>query len=184
VPKNVFYGWVVVGVAVIAVLMTAGSRAAPGALLVDMERSTGWSTSTLSIAASISLVMYGAGGPLAAFVMSRIGLRSTTVMSLLLAAVSFLFSARTESLWSFYLWFGFGAGLASGLIASVLGATIANRWFVDRRGLVTGILVRQRVLGCWCSFHSSLRWLRTRGGVGRLKSAPCCSWSRQFQLHG
>ena len=133
-----FYGWVVVGVAVIAVLMTAGSRAAPGALLVDMERSTGWSTSTLSIAASISLVMYG-GGPLAAFVMSRIGLRSTTVMSLLLAAVSFLFSARTESLWSFYLWFGFGAGLASGLIASVLGATIANRWFVDRRGLVTGI---------------------------------------------
>ena len=138
-PKNMFYGWVVVGVAVIAVLMTAGSRAAPGALLVDMERSTGWSTSTLSIAASISLVMYGAGGPLAAFVMSRIGLRSTTVTSLLLAAVSFLFSARTESLWSFYLWFGFGAGLASGLIASVLGATIANRWFVDRRGLVTGI---------------------------------------------
>ena len=138
-PKNMFYGWVVVGVAVIAVLMTAGSRAAPGALLVDMERSTGWSTSTLSIAASISLVMYGVGGPLAAFVMSRIGLRSTTVMSLLLAAVSFLFSARTESLWSFYLWFGFGAGLASGLIASVLGATIANRWFVDRRGLVTGI---------------------------------------------
>ena len=130
-----FYGWVVVGVAVIAVLMTAGSRAAPGALLVDMERSTGWSTSTLSIAASISLVDVQVGGPLAAFVMSRIGLRSTTVMSLLLAAVSFLFSARTESLWSFYLWFGFGAGLASGLIASVLGATIANRWFVDRRGL-------------------------------------------------
>ena len=97
-PKSMFYGWVVVGVAVIAVLMTAGSRAAPGALLVDMERSTGWSTSTLSIAASISLVMYGVGGPLAAFVMSRIGLRSTTVMSLLLAAVSFLFSAAFSSL--------------------------------------------------------------------------------------
>ncbi|NBS31112.1 MAG: MFS transporter, partial [Actinobacteria bacterium] len=139
VPKNVFYGWVVVGIAVIAVLMTAGSRAAPGALLVDMERSTGWSTSTLSIAASISLVMYGAGGPLAAFVIARIGLRATTVSSLILAAISFLFSARTESLWSFYLWFGFGAGLASGLIASVLGATVANRWFVDRRGFVTGI---------------------------------------------
>lgn len=138
-PKKLFYGWVVVGVAVIAVMMTAGSRAAPGALLVDMERSTGWSTSTLSIAASISLVMYGAGGPLAAFIISRIGLRATTVMSLLLAAISFLLSARTTSLWSFYLWFGFGAGLASGLIASVLGATIANRWFVDRRGLVTGI---------------------------------------------
>lgn len=139
VPKNVFYGWVVVGVAVIAVLMTAGSRAAPGALLVDMERSTGWSTSTLSIAASISLVMYGAGGPLAAFVIARVGLRATTASSLILAAISFLFSARTESLWSFYLWFGFGAGLASGLIASVLGATVANRWFVNRRGLVTGI---------------------------------------------
>ena len=38
-----------------------------------MERSTGWSTSTLSIAASISLVMYGVLDR-SPFVMSRIGL--------------------------------------------------------------------------------------------------------------
>ena len=157
-----FYGWVVVGVAVIAVLMTAGSCAAPGALLVDMERSTGWSTSTLSIAASISLLMYGVGGPLAALVMSRIGLRSTTVMSLLLAAVSFLFSARTESLWSFYLWFGFGAGLASGLIASVLAQRLQIVGSLIVEGLSPAFLVRRRVLGCWCSFRSLLRWRRTR----------------------
>ncbi len=139
VPRRVFYGWVVVGVSIIAVLMTSGSRAAPGALLVDMERETGWSTSTLSIAASISLMMYGIGGPLAAAVIARIGLRVTTVCSLVLAAFSFVMSARASSLWSLYVWFGFGAGLASGLIASVLGATIANRWFVERRGLVTGL---------------------------------------------
>ena len=138
-PQRVFYGWVVVAASLVAVLATSGGRAAPGALLVDMERSTGWSTSTLSIAASISLVAYGLAGPLSAWLIARFGLRSTTTLSLLTAALSFAISARADSLWVLYVFFGLGAGLSGGLVASVLGAVVANRWFVARRGLVTGL---------------------------------------------
>ncbi|MEY2959061.1 MAG: hypothetical protein RLZZ01_1629, partial [Actinomycetota bacterium] len=57
-PRGVFYGWIVVAAAVVAVLVTSGGRAAPGALLVDMERSTGWTTAQLSLAASVGLLVY------------------------------------------------------------------------------------------------------------------------------
>lgn len=138
-PAGIFYGWVVVAAATLAVLMTSGTRAAPGALLVDMQRSTGWSRADLSLAASVGLLVYGFSGPVAAAANARFGLRVTTTVSLLASAVAFLASARAESLWALYLWFGLASGAAGGLVASVLGASVANRWFVQRRGVVTGI---------------------------------------------
>ena len=138
-PRGVFYGWVVVAVSVLAVLVTAGGRAAPGALLVDMERSTQWSTASLSIAASIGLFVYGFSGPVAAALNARFGLRAVTTFALVASAISFAASARVESLWALYLWFGLASGAAGGLVASVLGASVANQWFVERRGLVTGL---------------------------------------------
>src|SRR5262249_26435404 len=37
-------------------------------------------------------------------------------------------------------WWGLVAGLSSGTLGGTLGAVVANRWFVARRGLVTGLL--------------------------------------------
>jgi len=93
-PRGIFYGWVVVAVSVLAVLVTAGGRAAPGALLVDMERSTDWSTTSLSVAASIGLFVYGFSGPVAAALNARFGLRAVTTFALVASAVSFAASAR------------------------------------------------------------------------------------------
>ena len=45
-----------------------------------------------------------------------------------------------REIWQLTLFFGLLAGLGTGLVASVLGPTVATRWFVRDRGLVTGIL--------------------------------------------
>ena len=134
-----FYGWIVVAVSVVALVMTSGSRAAPGALLVEMERDTEWSTAQLSLVASVGLLVYGLSGPVAGVLMRRFGIRAVTTMSLSGAAITMWISSRATSLWMLIVMFGLLSGLAAGLIASVLAATVANRWFVERRGLVTGI---------------------------------------------
>jgi len=59
----VFYGWVVVGVTSLVLLITAGTRTAPGAFLLDMEADTGWSKGLLSLAAAVGLVVFGLAGP-------------------------------------------------------------------------------------------------------------------------
>ncbi|MEL6890270.1 MAG: MFS transporter [Actinomycetota bacterium] len=120
-------------------LVTAGSRAAPGALLTEMEDATGFSNAALSFAAAIGLVMYGLGGPFAGSMMGRFGPRRITMVSVVLTSASVLIAARVDSLWMLYLFFGFMSGLGAGLVASVLGTVVATRWFVARRGLVLGL---------------------------------------------
>jgi len=57
-----FYGWVVVAVTSIVVLVTAGIRAAPGAFLLSMTGEPGWSTASVSFAAAAGLIVFGLVG--------------------------------------------------------------------------------------------------------------------------
>ena len=135
-----FYGWVVVGVSAVAVLVTAGVRIAPGAFLLDMRSDTGWSVGVLSLAAAVGLVVYGLTGPVSGALISRFGARPVAVASLLITALAMAASSLVTEAWQLALLFGLLSGVGTGLIASVLSATVANRWFVRHRGLVVGIL--------------------------------------------
>lgn len=138
--KRLYYGWIVVLTTVPVLMVTAGIRSAPGAWLVPMRGDLGWSTATLSFAAAVGLIVYGFGGPVSGSLMNRFGVRFVTLLSLLLSAASMVLSSFVESQWQLVFFFGFLSGLATGLVASVLGATVANRWFVRHRGLVVGIM--------------------------------------------
>jgi sugar phosphate permease len=135
-----FYGWVVVAVASIVLLVTAGVRAAPGAFLLQMQQEPGWSTGALSFAIAIGLLTYGLSGPISGRLMAIIGVRGVTILSLLLTAASLGVSAIAHEIWQLTIFFGLLSGLSSGLVASILGPTVASRWFLKDRGLVVGIL--------------------------------------------
>jgi sugar phosphate permease len=136
---RVFYGWVIVAVTAIVLLATAGVRSAPGAFLVAMKGEAGWSTASLSFAAAVGLVAYGLAGPISGRLMAAIGIRRVTILSLALTAASLLAAILVTDIWLLTLTFGLLSGLATGLVASVLGATVANRWFLRSRGLVVGM---------------------------------------------
>lgn len=138
--SRVFRGWSVVAVGALALVVTAGARTAPGAFLLDMNDDTGWSIGLLSAAASLGLLVFGFAGPVSAALMARFGVRTVTLLSLGLTAGSMIASSAVREVWQLALFFGIVSGLGTGLVASILGATIANRWFVRKRGLVIGIL--------------------------------------------
>jgi len=136
----IFYGWVVVAVTAIVVLVTAGVRSAPGAFLLSMIAEPGWSTASVSFAAAAGLVVFGLSGPLSGWLMARIGVRAVVLTSLLVTGTALLVTSVVREIWQLTLLFGLLSGLGTGLVASVLGPTVATRWFVRNRGLVTGIL--------------------------------------------
>ena len=135
-----FYGWVVVAVAGIVVLVTAGVRSAPGAFILSMTEEPGWSTASVSFAAAIGLVVFGLSGPISGWLMGRIGVRNVVLLSLVITAGSLIATSVVREIWQLTLAFGLLSGLGTGLVASVLGPTVATRWFVKDRGLVTGVL--------------------------------------------
>jgi MFS family permease len=135
-----FYGWVVVAVTSVVVLVTAGVRSAPGAFLLSMTDEPGWSTATVSFAAAVGLVVFGFSGPLSGWLMGRIGVKRVVLLSLVITAGALFATSLVREIWQLTLFFGLVSGLGTGLVASVLGPTVATRWFVRNRGLVTGIL--------------------------------------------
>ena len=71
--------------------------------------------------------------------MDRFGPRRLMLAGMLLITTSMAASAMMQSIWQLNLFWGGLSGLGTGVASAVLGATVANRWFTQRRGLVMGI---------------------------------------------
>lgn len=138
--RNVHYGWVMVGVTFFVLLVSAGTVGAPGVFIVPLQHEFGWSTAEISSALSIRFILFGLMAPFAAALLNRYGLRRVTFASQLIVAAALVASLAMTKVWQLVLLWGVVIGIGTGLTALVLGATIAARWFVARRGLVVGIL--------------------------------------------
>jgi MFS family permease len=145
--RNIHYGWVVVAVTFLTMLVTAGAMGAPGVLIVPLEREFGWDTAQISSAVALRLLLFGLFGPFAAAFMNRYGLRRVMVASAALTAGGLLASLAMTQVWQLILLWGVVVGIGTGLAAVVLAATVATRWFAQRRGLVVGLLTASSATG-------------------------------------
>src|SRR5260370_14187203 len=138
--RHIHYGWVMVGVTFLTALITAGTVGAPGVFIVPLQTEFGWTTAEISSALSIRFILFGLMAPFAAASLNRYGLRNLTLSALLIVASALVMSLAMTKVWQLMLLWGVVVGIGTGMTALVLGATIAARWFVTRRGLVVGIL--------------------------------------------
>src|SRR5438876_9546548 len=141
------YAWVVAGVTFMALLASAGINATRAVLVLPLEREFGWDRATISLALSINLLLFGLCGPFAGAVMARFGVRRVMLTALFTLAVAVSLSTFMQSAWQLVILWGVLVGLGSGAMALVLGATVAARWFVQRRGLVTGLFAASTATG-------------------------------------
>ena len=141
------YAWIVAAVTFITLLGAAGFRSTPGVLIRPLQQEFGWSTATISVAVSINLVLFGFSGPFAAALMERFGVRRLVPAALVMVAGGAGLTVFMHAPWQLYLLWGVVVGLGTGSMATVLAATVANRWFVRRRGLVMGVLTASSATG-------------------------------------
>ncbi|MDI3193643.1 MFS transporter [Pseudarthrobacter sp. AL07] len=139
--------WIVAAVAFLALVGAAGFRAAPGVLMVPLQQEFGWSTTVLSAAVSINLVLFGLTAPFAAALMERFGIRAVTATALVLIGAGSALTVLVNQSWQILLTWGLLIGLGTGSMALVFAATIANTWFSKSRGLVIGILTAGSAAG-------------------------------------
>jgi len=141
------YALAVVAVIFVALLAAAGLRSAPAVLMVPWGHAFGWSRATISFAAACGIFLFGLTGPFAAAAMQRFGIRTTVMAALAMMCLSSAASLFMTASWQLVLSWGVVSGIGSGCIASVLSATIVNRWFVTNRGLVMGLFAASTSTG-------------------------------------
>jgi MFS family permease len=159
--------WAVIVVAItfLALLVAAGLRSAPGVLIMPLEHHFGWDRATISFTAATGLFLYGLVGPFAAALMQSFGIRRTMITGLTLMAAATFASQWMQDSWQYLITWGVLSGIGSGAIASVLGATVVNRWFAKRQGFVMGLFAASGATG-GLVFLPLLAWL-TEGGEWR-----------------
>ncbi len=147
VRRRIHPAWTVAAVAFLALVGAAGFRAAPGVLMIPLQNEFGWSTTVLSAAVSINLVLFGLTAPFAAALMERFGVRAVTAVALMLIGAGSALTVLVNQSWQILLTWGLLIGLGTGSMALVFAATIANTWFAKSRGLVIGILTAGSAAG-------------------------------------
>src|SRR6202050_4410038 len=145
--RNIYYGWVVVGVTLLTTVVTAAAMSTPGVLIVPLQDEFGWNTEQISSALALRLMLFGLFGPFAAAFMNRYGVRAVMVTAVVLISAGFLASLAMSQVWQLVLLWGIVVGVGTGLTAMVLAVTVATRWFNAHRGLVMGMLAPSNATG-------------------------------------
>ncbi|GGO86807.1 MFS transporter [Wenjunlia tyrosinilytica] len=139
-PPRIHRAWWVAAVSFVALVGAAGFRATPSVFIDPLHHEFGWSHGTISAAVSVNLVLYGLTSPFAAALMERFGMRRVVASALALVAAGSGLTVFMGASWQLILCWGVLVGLGTGSMALAFVATVTSRWFVKRRGLVTGIL--------------------------------------------
>ncbi|MDP9989679.1 sugar phosphate permease [Variovorax boronicumulans] len=145
--RGIHYGWIVAAITFLTMLTMSAALGLPGAMLQPLGKEFGWSTEQISSALALRFALFGLMGPFAAVLMERYGLRAVICTGLALVGLGMALVTMASQLWQLFVLWSLMLGLGTGMTALVLGAVVANRWFVARRGLVIGMLTASSATG-------------------------------------
>jgi predicted MFS family arabinose efflux permease len=155
--------WTVAVVAFVTLVGAAAFRAVPGILMDPLHEEFGWSHGTIGSAVSVNLVLFGLISPFAAALMDSYGVRRVVASALLLVSLGSGLTVFMTQSWQLLLCWGVLVGVGTGSMSMAFVATVTSRWFVARRGLVSGVLTAGSATG-QLIFLPLVAWVATEWG--------------------
>jgi sugar phosphate permease len=156
--ERIHQAWIVAATTFVVLMLTASVRGAFGLLIDPLSQQFGWSRTSITTASTINLVLFGLMGPVAAALMVRFGLRRVVISALITIASGSILATFSTAPWHLWVSWGVVMGIGQGCVATVLAATVASVWFVERRAMVSGILIAAGTAGTLV-FLPLNRWL-------------------------
>jgi MFS family permease len=139
--------WIAATVTFFTLVATSGFRSAPSVLIVPLEDAFGWNREQISLAISVNVLLFGLTAPFAAALMERFTVRKVVMGALTTVSTGAFLTTQIHAPWQLVATWGIIVGIGTGSMALVFAATVANRWFVKRRGLVVGGLTAASAAG-------------------------------------
>ena len=101
---------------------------------------TDWSKAQLSMTFTIVMIMFCIGSLLCGLLSGKLSAKMSVRIGAVLFLLGVFLASRTQSLAMLYIGFGVLCGLSSGLCYNAVMSTMV-RWFPDRPGLISGVLL-------------------------------------------
>lgn len=123
----------------------AGARDTFALYLRPWSQEFGWSTASISLAASVNFLANGLSAPFVGLLVDRIGPKRVILVLVSLVAVVGLGLSRLSSLWQLYLLFGVLYGVGTSL--SPAATSLIAQWFQKRRGIAFSLAPTGHMIG-------------------------------------
>ncbi|HEU5361495.1 MAG TPA: OFA family MFS transporter, partial [Candidatus Deferrimicrobiaceae bacterium] len=124
----------------VAMNLCFGAAYAFSIFLAPLQREFGWTRAQVSLAFTLSIAFIAVGVLTGGRWHDRKGPAPVAITGALLFSAGIFLSRYTHALWWLYSCYGVLVGFASG-VGYVCPLAVGMKWFPDKRGLVTGLMV-------------------------------------------
>ncbi len=137
--RKLFYGWYIALSAFFVMFIVGGVTYSFGVFFQPLLDEFGWTRAMTSGAFSLYMILHGCFYVVTGRLTDKYGPRIVmTVCSIFLGA-GYLLMSQITAIWQLYLYYGVmvGIGISGGWVPLI---SVVARWFVKKRGMVTGIV--------------------------------------------
>lgn len=134
-----FYGYIIVAVSMVVMTLTFGVNYSFGVFFTPLRAEFGWNKAVTSAAYSILTFLAGFLGIFAGRLTDRFGTKVVSIAGGCFLGLGCILMSQINTAWQFYLTYGLVVAAGIGGVWPSLIATVP-KWFVLRRGLMTGIV--------------------------------------------
>ncbi len=134
-----FYGYIVIVAAFCIQMVVFGIFSTFGVFFNPLLTEFGWSRATISGAASLSFLLLGFLAIIVGGLTDRFGPRIIMVACGFFLGLGYLLMSQINTIWQLYLFYGVIIGIGLSPTDVSLLSTVA-KWFVKRRGMMSGII--------------------------------------------
>jgi MFS family permease len=161
--RDVFYGWTIVSISFVTLTISFGIWYSFSVFFVAILGEFGWTRASTAGIFSIFMLVHSAAALAVGPLMDRFGPRLVIPIGSIVSAFGLVLTSRIDSLWQFYLAYGFvtAAGLCT--TGFVSHSIFLPRWFNRKRGFAIGIAMAGVGLGMLVLVPIS-QWLISSSG--------------------
>ena len=134
-----FYGYNIVAAGFLVQAVSIGAMFTYGVFFKEFETAFGWSRAMVSGASSLAFLVMGVVGVIAGRLNDTIGPRILIAGSGAFLGIGYMLMSGMQAPWQLYLLYGGLVGIGFSTHDVITLSTIA-RWFVRRRGMMTGMV--------------------------------------------
>lgn len=142
-----YYGWVIVGVALVSMSFWLGIRNSFSVYFVELLDEFGWQRGDMAGAQSVSLITYTVLAPLVGWFIDRYGPRRIVVPGVLVLILGLWLCSMVETLGDLFFYYGLVVGAGITCIGIITYSAVLAHWFILKRGLANGIALSGMGLG-------------------------------------
>ena len=142
-----FYGWFILGCAVLVMALASGTRMSFGIAMLPLSEQFGWTRTILSTIALITGIIAGLLQMVMGLLVDRYGARRLLGYGVTLLGIGVWLLTASTTVWHFGLAYGILVGVGMAATQQVVTSALVANWFQRNRGFAQSLLGSAAAVG-------------------------------------